>query len=126
MTSIYREMICQFIIENWPTWEQKVQNNHNNTMTFTKYIQSMLYGKEWATSAEIEAAPHVFNIKINVWLQQVFPNEPTKNGYSKFTFSSDSANTEVNVLLSGAHFQPIKKVLNSSSNSLHFSVKKHK
>ena len=66
MTRIYRELICSYIIQNWMAWEQKVLNGHGSRMNIETYSVHMLYGRSWATAAEVEAASILLDYDITI------------------------------------------------------------
>lgn len=69
MTRYYRERICIYIIQNWTAWEQKVLNGHGPRMYIEKCILHMLYGRGWATTAEVEAPSILLDYNITIMLQ---------------------------------------------------------
>jgi hypothetical protein len=69
MTRIYRELICSYIIQNWTAWEQKVLNGRGPRMNIETYIVHMLYGRSWATAAEVEAASILLDYDITIMLE---------------------------------------------------------
>ena len=69
MTRIYRELICSYIIQNWTAWEQKILNGHGPRMNIETYIVHMLYGRSWATAAEVEAASILLDYGITIMLE---------------------------------------------------------
>ena len=106
----FRNIICNHIAHNWSSWEQKVLRTHHSRMTHDMYVRTMVQGRDWATSTEIEVASILFNIQINVWFDQAF-----KYTVHNFT-ASPNCGTSIDILLSGSHFSPLKQVNNVIEN----------
>jgi hypothetical protein len=107
MTRIYRELICSYIIQNWVEWEQKVLNGHGPRMNIETYIVHMLYGRSWATAAEVEAASILLDYNITIMLQ-------CNNGFISQRFISvptHSQCSDIELLLSYSHYRLMRKVV---------------
>ena len=104
MSNNYRQLICTFILQNWVSWEDRILISHYHSMTKYVYANVMLNGNGSATSSEIVAASLLLDLQIDIWLHQ-------RNVYSKNTFIPCNLNFyTVHLLLSGSHFQPMRKI----------------
>ena len=67
MSSAYRKMICNHIVENWHSFE-----NHTEIQQYgssSVYYNQMSLGNNFASSCEIEVAASLLQQQINVWLE---------------------------------------------------------
>ena len=69
-TAAIRLQVTRFIYDNWEDWKQTAEDSHNIGSVTTKhaYWTYMATTKEYATRCEIEAACHLFQCAITVWL----------------------------------------------------------
>ena len=104
---VLRERVCQYIVDDWSNWEEKVHLHHHPQMSLGRYYSSMLNGNEWATSAEIEATAIVLGTPINVWLSTSLNHEPLLQSF----LPTSNCNVPVNVLLKSNHFQLLQEVI---------------
>ena len=114
MSNNYRQLICTFILQNWASWEDRILISDAHNMTKCVYANVMLNGNGSATSSEIAAASLLLDLQIDICLHQ-------RNAYSKNTFIPCNLNFYTfHLLLSGSHFQPMRKILyvNGSSDVL--------
>jgi hypothetical protein len=76
----------------------------------------MINRNSWATATEIEPAANLFDLNINIWLQQS----------SHCTLSSFNASSPIciDILLSRNNFSPLKRVPPNTDNSFDILKKK--
>ncbi len=104
-TSLYRVQICRFVYDSWDDYKPIAEASHDIGSVNNKYAYwtRMATTREYATQCEIQAASALFKCNITVWLQC---HENGRHRYIKNCFFGDEqANTQINLLLSGNHFQ---------------------
>ena len=55
-SQMFRNLICQRIVNAWDYWQNKVQMYHGHAMSLDVYKTGMMDGNWWAHASEIEAA----------------------------------------------------------------------
>lgn len=76
MSDNYRNDICGYILRNWEFFSDNIELEQYSSLS---YFNSMILGKEYASSCEIEVASKLFCREINVWLECI-----NQNGYISY------------------------------------------
>lgn len=113
-STMYRNLVCGMIHENWLDWSEKVSIFHSTLMSRDDYEDGMLNSNWFASACEVEAASILLNSEINIWLigknssgQQTFH----LTSYNKNSVSSDA----LNLILINEHYMALKPVCEKSS-----------
>lgn len=101
MSDNYRNEICGYILRNWEFFSDNIELGQYSPLS---YFNSMILGKEYASSCEIEVASKLFCREINVWLECI-----NQNGYISYVrsnFKPDNLNhPPLHLLLKNQHYQ---------------------
>ncbi len=116
----YRQQICQFIGDNWESYQDAVKICHGITgdqFSVTNYADMMYDTFNFATAAEIMAASVLFDIPIAIWMEgNIRINHENRNSnesvqpffqkcYNVTRYNTQSNKKVANFLLSHQHFQ---------------------
>lgn len=109
-STMFRNLICGMIYENWTEWREKVALFHSPSFSRDIYEDGMIKSNWFASACEIEAAAVLLASKINIWLMG--KNNCGQLTYNLTTFSPSSGNfqTTLNLLLVNEHCMVLKPV----------------